>query len=108
MTFRIGLRLVPPICYKRLGASREVASKGRGGVPRHFYIGDGGRAMTTVETDLEQPCDHPLTEDEARELQKRIGAALARGYDDLVHGRVRPWAQAKQDAERIRASRKGD
>ena len=64
--------------------------------------------MTTGETGLEQPCDHPLTEDEARELQKRIGAALARGYDDLVHGRVRPWAQAKQDAERIRASRKGD
>ena len=64
--------------------------------------------MTTVETDLEQPCDHPLTEDEVRKLQQRIDAALARGYGDLVHGRVRPWTQAKQVAEHIRASRKGD
>lgn len=64
--------------------------------------------MTTGETDLEQLCDHPLAENEARELQQRIDAALARGYDDLVHSRVRPWAQAKQDAERIRVSRKGD
>lgn len=64
--------------------------------------------MTTGGAGLEQLCDHPLTEDEARELQQRIDAALACGYGDLVHGRVRPWAQAKQNAEHIRASRKGD
>lgn len=31
--------------------------------------------------------------------------AIARGYDDLANGRVRPWKQAKAEADRIRASR---
>lgn len=31
--------------------------------------------------------------------------SIARGYDDLVNGRVRPWKQAKAEADRMRASR---
>lgn len=29
--------------------------------------------------------------------------SIARGYDDLVNGRVRPWKQAKAEADRMRA-----
>lgn len=31
--------------------------------------------------------------------------SIARGYDDLVNGRVRPWKQAKAEADRMRAIR---
>lgn len=42
-----------------------------------------------------------------REKEERIGRAVSRGYDDLVNGRMRSWAQAKQDADRIREARRG-
>lgn len=31
--------------------------------------------------------------------------SIARSYDDLVNGRVRPWKQAKAEADRMRAIR---
>lgn len=31
--------------------------------------------------------------------------SIARGYDDLVKDRVRPWKQAKAEADRMRAIR---
>jgi len=40
-----------------------------------------------------------------QEREDRIQRAITRGYDDLVNGRVRPWKQAKADADRIRAAR---
>ena len=39
-------------------------------------------------------------------IQKRedpIQHSIARGYDDLVNGRARPWTQAKAEADRMRA-----
>ena len=41
-------------------------------------------------------------------IQKRedhIQHPIARGYDDLKNGRIRPWKQAKAEADRMRASR---
>lgn len=35
----------------------------------------------------------------------RVQYSIARGYDDLVNGRVRPWKQAKAEADRMRAIR---
>ena len=35
-----------------------------------------------------------------------VARAIARGCEDLAHGRVRPWTQAKADADRIRRERK--
>ena len=35
--------------------------------------------------------------------QIRIQQSIARGYDDLINGRVRPWKQAKAEADRMRA-----
>lgn len=40
-----------------------------------------------------------------REHEERIHRAISRGYDDMLNGRVRPLAQALQDAERIRSAR---
>lgn len=32
-----------------------------------------------------------------------VQQSIARGYDDLANGRVRPWKQAKAEADRIRS-----
>lgn len=32
----------------------------------------------------------------------RVQQSIAHGYDDLVSGRVRPWKQAKAEADRMR------
>ncbi len=40
-----------------------------------------------------------------REREERVQRAITRGYDDLLNGRVRPWSQAKRDADRIREAR---
>lgn len=37
--------------------------------------------------------------------EDRIQQSIARGYDDLVKDRVRPWKQAKAEADRMRAIR---
>lgn len=34
-----------------------------------------------------------------------IQQSIARGYDDLTNARIRPWKQAKIEADRMRASR---
>ena len=51
-------------------------------------ISDQTRALTTIQ-----------------EREDHIQRAIARGYDDLTNGRVRPWKQAKADADRMRAIR---
>ena len=33
----------------------------------------------------------------------RVQQSISHGYNDLVHGRVRPWTQAKAEADRMRA-----
>ncbi len=49
-------------------------------------ISDQTRALTTIQ-----------------EREDRIQRAIARGYDDLVSCRIRPWKQAKAEADRMRA-----
>lgn len=34
-----------------------------------------------------------------------IQQSIARGYDDLINARIRPWKQAKVQAGQMRASR---
>lgn len=38
-------------------------------------------------------------------MNRTIQQSIARGYDDLTNGRVRPWKQAKAEADRMRAIR---
>lgn len=40
-----------------------------------------------------------------QEREDHIQRAITRGYDDIANGRVRPWKQAKAEADRMRASR---
>lgn len=51
-------------------------------------ISDQTRALTTIQ-----------------KREEHIQRAIARGYDDLTNGRVRPWKQAKAEADRMRAIR---
>lgn len=39
------------------------------------------------------------------EAHRAVQLSIARGYADLVNGRVRPWKQAKAEADRMRAIR---
>lgn len=49
-------------------------------------ISNQTRALTTIQ-----------------EREDRIQRAIARGYDDLASCRIRPWKQAKAEADRMRA-----
>ena len=51
-------------------------------------ISDQTRALTTIQ-----------------EREDHIQRAITRGYDDIANGRMRPWKQAKAEADRMRASR---
>lgn len=51
-------------------------------------ISDQTRALTTIQ-----------------KREEHIQRAIARGHDDLTNGRVRPWKQAKAEADRMRAPR---
>lgn len=51
-------------------------------------ISDQTRAPTTIQ-----------------EREGHIQRTIARGYDDLINVRIRPWKQAKAEADQIRASR---
>lgn len=51
-------------------------------------ISDQTRALTTIQ-----------------EREDHIQRTIVHGYDDLTNGRVRPWKQAKAEADRMRASR---
>lgn len=42
--------------------------------------------------------------DNHHEAHRAVQHSIARGYDDLVNGRVRPWKQAKAEADHLRAS----
>lgn len=51
-------------------------------------ISDQTRALTAIQ-----------------EREDRIQRSIAHGYDDLTNGRMRPWKQAKAEADRMLASR---
>lgn len=37
------------------------------------------------------------------EARRAVQQSISHGYNDLVHGRVRPWTQARAEADRMRA-----
>lgn len=39
------------------------------------------------------------------EARRAVQQSISRGYNDLTNGRVRPWKQAKSEADQMRASR---
>lgn len=43
--------------------------------------------------------------DNHHEAHRAVQHSIAHGYADLVNGRMRPWKQAKAEADRMRAIR---
>ena len=70
-----------PVCLTKNGSASLVVMDAEA-------YGDQTRALTTIQ-----------------EREDRIRHSIARGYDDLVNGRIRPWKQAKAEADRMRAIR---
>lgn len=68
------------------------------------YLTKNGSASLVV-MDAEAYDEQTRALSAIQEREERIQRAITRGYDDLVNGRVRPWKQAKADADRIRAAR---
>lgn len=68
------------------------------------YLTKNGSASLVV-MDAEAYDEQTRALSAIQEREDRIQRAITRGYDDLVNCRVRPWKQAKADADRIRAAR---
>ncbi|WP_157757986.1 type II toxin-antitoxin system prevent-host-death family antitoxin [Collinsella aerofaciens] len=65
-----------PVCLTKNGSASLVVMDAEA-------YGDQTRALTTIQ-----------------EREDHIQRTIARGYDDLTNGRVRPWKQAKAEADR--------
>lgn len=70
-----------PVCLTKNGPASLVVMDAE-------TYGDQTRALTTIQ-----------------EHEDHIQRAITRGYDDLTNSRVRPWKQAKAEADRMRAIR---
>lgn len=97
--------LVKPISdlQRNLGAIAEACHESNEPV----YLTKNGTASLVV-------MDADAYDEQARilrivhEREELVQRAISRGYDDLLNGRVRPWKQAKEDAQRIREARHGE
>ena len=85
---------------RNLGAIAEECHETRSPI----YLTKNGNASLVV-MDAEAFDEQFSSAANLREYEMRVYRSIARGYDDLVNGRVRPWSQAKVDAERIREAR---
>lgn len=70
-----------PVCLTKNGPASLVA------MDTAAYDGQT-RALTTIQ-----------------KREDHIQHSIACGYDDLTNGRIRPWKQAKAEADRMRAIR---
>lgn len=97
--------VVKPISdlQRNLGSIAETCHKT--GEP--VYLTKNGSASLVV-MDAEQFDRQVKALTAVREREERVQRAISRGYDDLLNGRTRPWSQAKQDADRIRAARQSE
>ena len=46
--------------------------------------------------------------DGVAEHEQLVQRAVARGYDDMLHGRTRSWADARRDADAIREASRAE
>lgn len=65
-----------------------------------YFIKNGSASLILMDA---QAFDQRLAlVERVQEREERVARVIARGYDDLLNGRVRPWFRAKGDADRIR------
>lgn len=72
---------------------------------RPVYLTKNGAAALVV-MDAEAFDRRMRAADAVTEREERVARAIARGYDDLVNGRVRPLEQALGDSRAIREARR--
>ena len=65
------------------------------------YLIEDGR-VPLAEVDSEQRDRQAQAFPAIREREERVQRAIARGYNDMLAGRARPWSEAKRDTGRIR------
>ena len=75
-----------------------------GGGPNGFLISSflKGCFMNELPVFPDKPRRRQEKNDRSDE-RARVQQSIARGYDDLVSGRMRSWKQAKAEADRMRA-----
>ena len=76
------------------------AVKGRGIPPAFSFL--KGCFMNELPVFPDKPRRRQEKNDRSDE-RARVQQSIARGYDDLVSGRMRSWKQAKAEADRMRA-----
>ena len=74
------------------------------GKPDHLI--EGGQ-VPLAEDDSERRDRQAQAFPAIREGEEHVQRAIARGYNDMLAGRTRPWSEAKRGAERIREERHG-
>lgn len=68
-----------------------------------YLTKNGSASLVVMDAEAYDEQTRALTAIQERE--DHIQRTIAHGYDDLTNGRVRPWKQAKAEADRMRASR---
>lgn len=68
-----------------------------------YLTKNGSASLVVMDAEAYDEQTRALTAIQERE--DRIQRSIAHGYEDPTNGRVRPWKQAKAEADRMRASR---
>ena len=66
-----------------------------------YLTKNGSASLVVMDAEAYDEQTRALTAIQERE--DRIQRSIAHGYDDLTNGRVRPWKQAKAEADRMLA-----
>lgn len=92
--------VVKPISdlQRNSGAIAESCHK----IKEPVYLTKNGSASLVV-MDAEAYDEQTRALTAIQEREDRIQRSIAHGYDDLTNGRVRPWKQAKAEADRMLA-----
>lgn len=68
-----------------------------------YLTKNGSASLVVMDAEAYDEQTRALTAIQERE--DRIQRSIAHGHEDLTNGRVRPWKQAKAEADRMLASR---
>lgn len=68
-----------------------------------YLTKNGSASLVVMDAEAYDEQTRALTAIQERE--DRIQRSIAHGHEDLTNGRVRPWKQAKAEADRMQASR---
>lgn len=96
--------IIKPISdlQRNLGSIADICHQSKEPV---YLTKNGAASLVVIDADAYEEQSRILNG--VVEREELVQRAIARGYDDLLNGKVRPWSQAKKDADKIRAARNG-